>query len=892
MIMRKLNSRSLNVALAGGVSTVVMALSLTAQAQTGDAGDHHTRLLRYAQEIADGEQVVSQSKDIMMARRASADGSRFLYDTQNGAITIEHDGHTSVIPLISRVGVESRFSFDPISKRLSGNEAWIVAASNAMASASAETRVSIDLSTLQAGGQSIAVAFTLSRTPVVIDGVQALLIEFQAPPFSYTTPEGAEIVQWARGFAVIDRSSGDTYAAATQHRATLISGDGPIPLSIRTTLHAIRPDGAWKMKFDRSPEVSAALARLRETAGAEISPTDPDHSGSEAGGHVAGTAMRLDAAAFLALAGPGNPLVLSLAAADSSAALTGQLPVDAGVSASPSWPSDDIEAAMRSPAGRSPVPYAGAAQLAQTLADRVSSSIFVTAPAMPAVAYLPPEPEVELAASGPWAEEPQPPSSTPPDVGAALARFQAEMRLQKQLNDIIAAAQKHMRSNPNDQQTFNETMAQIQQQIRDMRADNASAKNPNDAIAEIAAAIRNAQQNSAGTMLDQIQRQIRDMQNAGSQANPSTVLDDLERQIRTMKSAPSSPQSNNDAIAKIAAKLQSLQHGQAETVLDQIERQIREIKNGSSTKSPTNVLDDIQRQIREMQSGASSRLVEGPLDSEGSSDSGFAELLVDLQAELEAAKNALKDDLIDGDWTDAEVEEINNFFANNAFDYTSMIGIIPTDLSRWGEWLATQNVRELERLAALAGYPNLASALSDAENIIRQSQDPGYRQWAMQAPSCNGPAGCGPSYLERWWMKQSIVALGDILADSRGIFSSGGFSDIGISGLNLAYLLRDHALEDGDIVQIRITQFGRVIYEGQVNLTNAGEVFNLIVGRGVASLEIFAVNEGFSSPNTAQITVDNVVRGEGTQTYSLNTGETATLRIEAGAKAGATGGTP
>lgn len=234
------------------------------------------------------------------------------------------------------------------------------------------------------------------------------------------------------------------------------------------------------------------------------------------------------------------------------------------------------------------------------------------------------------------------------------------------------------------------------------------------------------------------------------------------------------------------------------------------------------------------------------------------------------------------------IDSLDEFVNNNAFTYTSLVGVVETDLSRWEEWLTTQNVRELERLALLAGYPNLASALADAQNIIRQAQDPGYRRWAMQAPSCGGIGGCGPSYLERWHMKTSIVALGDILAASRDIFSTGGFSDIGISGLNLSYLLRDHGAEDGDIVRIRVSQFGHVTYEGQVNLTNAGENFGLLLGRGVASLEIYAVNEGSASPNTAQITVDNVVRGQGTQTYSLNTGQTATLRIEAGATAGGT----
>lgn len=231
------------------------------------------------------------------------------------------------------------------------------------------------------------------------------------------------------------------------------------------------------------------------------------------------------------------------------------------------------------------------------------------------------------------------------------------------------------------------------------------------------------------------------------------------------------------------------------------------------------------------------------------------------------------------EWTDFDDDDFPNT-GNLAYDFENMSGVVETDLSRWAEWLATQNVRELTRLALNAGYPNLASALADAENIIHYSQDEGYRRWAMQAPSCGGYVGCGPSYLERWAMKSSIVALGDILAQSREIFSTGGFTDIGISGLNLRYLLRDHSLEDGDIVQIRIRQFNRLIYEGRVSLTNAGENFNLQLGRGVASLEIYAENEGYSSPNTAQIRVDNVVRGEGTQTYSLNTGQTATLRIE------------
>ena len=306
------------------------------------------------------------------------------------------------------------------------------------------------------------------------------------------------------------------------------------------------------------------------------------------------------------------------------------------------------------------------------------------------------------------------------------------------------------------------------------------------------------------------------------------------------------------------------------------------------------MLQQLRLTEEQLPAGIGSQLVPGWIDPDSADAEEYRRLVAELQSEMGEVRRILERDetqTTEQPKLRSGFGEREEFYTNNAFNYTSMVGVVATDLSRWQEWLMTQNMRELERLADNAGYPNLASALADAQNILRQSQDPGYRQWALQAPSCNGPAGCGPSYLERWHMKQSIVALGDILADSRDIFSTGGFSDIGISGLDLSYLLRDHALEDGDIVRVRISQFGHVIYEGTVNLTNAGEVFGMLLGRGVASLEIFAVNEGSASPNTAQITVDKVVRGQATQTYSLNTGQTATLRIEAGAKPAPAAGT-
>lgn len=217
-----------------------------------------------------------------------------------------------------------------------------------------------------------------------------------------------------------------------------------------------------------------------------------------------------------------------------------------------------------------------------------------------------------------------------------------------------------------------------------------------------------------------------------------------------------------------------------------------------------------------------------------------------------------------------------------AYGYENMSGIVPTDLSPWAEWLATQDVKKLERLALQAGYPNLASALADAQNLIKNASDQGFRRWANQPPSCGGIVGCGPQYLERWAMKKSQVALGDILAESRDIFSTAGLSDIKISGFLLSYIMRDYSLEDGDIVDVVITQFGRKIFETRISLLNAGTDFNINLKPGVAAIEITAVNEGYSPPNTAAITINNVTEGESEQTYSLRTGETATLRVEPG----------
>ncbi|WP_370297950.1 hypothetical protein [Qipengyuania mesophila] len=217
-----------------------------------------------------------------------------------------------------------------------------------------------------------------------------------------------------------------------------------------------------------------------------------------------------------------------------------------------------------------------------------------------------------------------------------------------------------------------------------------------------------------------------------------------------------------------------------------------------------------------------------------------------------------------------------------AFTYESMVGQEP-DLAQWEEWLSTQDIAFLERLARAAGYPSLAFALQDAERIMRLSSDQGYRQYVNRGPNCAGTTGCTGS-VGPWKIAWATVKLGDILSQSREIFSTGGFSDIGISGFNLMYILRDFGVEDGDLIDVEISQFGRVIFSLKGHfLLNEGSPFNVGLRPGVAQMVITALNEGTLRPNTAEVTIANVVRGDATQTYSLETGQTAVLRIEADA---------
>jgi hypothetical protein len=227
-----------------------------------------------------------------------------------------------------------------------------------------------------------------------------------------------------------------------------------------------------------------------------------------------------------------------------------------------------------------------------------------------------------------------------------------------------------------------------------------------------------------------------------------------------------------------------------------------------------------------------------------------------------------------------------DFIDNNMLDYGGVTGkwlsgTVATDLSPYAEWLLGQDINRLNALARAAGYPNLAAALADSRNLIKKARDTGFRQWAWAPGVGTGAIGAWASEAQHE-LARAQVLLGDLLNDSRFIDSTAGLSNLAISGTTLSAIFADFGLEDGDIIDITITQLGATLFTQRLTLKNAGTAILTNLRQGVARVEIFAVNEGFASPNTAEISVNNVTAGDSVQQYSLQTGEIAILRVQTG----------
>jgi hypothetical protein len=870
------------MAPARGASFAALTLAVTVgimppAAQAAD--ETGVYILRFAREVADGRAVVSTSHDTVVARGRRGDRSLILHDIQAGAVTIERAEGTGALALASRRQVDASHAYDYREKRIAGTGASVAVFNDYLRplilqgpppGQDASWRVATTLAALgleEFGGAAVDIA--LQRSYLTNAGQPVVLIEFEIPAFAYGGAAGEATVHWARGFAVTDPSFSEIHAMGTQHRATVTDANGRmLPVSVRTSLHGIDRAGGWRMNFADAPAIRAAVDRTRATAGDRIASTTPVLDAAPIKPYPAVVAARLDFAALALGENGANPIPATLDAA--------MMPVpdaagdaDAGgaagtTSAAPAESSSrDVRlemleglngyiqndySAMRVDSSGATTTY----RTSETSADVPAEAVTVTRVVVDRNSE-------QMTPGG---------AGSSSDVGVQMLEG-LNSYIQKDYSEMRidpAGSGGYRRSETTGSQTsgnpFQEQLkVYINSDYQEMRFDPSRKDFTYRGSESSSPAIERAQQDA--TSGNPFQEQL----NVYINSDYQEMRFDPSRKDFTYRgsesSSPAIERAHLDALVSEMARAAELEARNA---------------GAGPRLTPVDTFDD----------GLPAWLQEewdrNPAGREAD-DTLYRLLLAEMERERAETQ---RDERRREQRESSGIDSLDEFVNNNAFTYTSLVGVVETDLSRWEEWLTTQNVRELERLALLAGYPNLASALADAQNIIRQAQDPGYRRWAMQAPSCGGIGGCGPSYLERWHMKTSIVALGDILAASRDIFSTGGFSDIGISGLNLSYLLRDHGAEDGDIVRIRVSQFGHVTYEGQVNLTNAGENFGLLLGRGVASLEIYAVNEGSASPNTAQITVDNVVRGQGTQTYSLNTGQIATLRIEAGATAGGT----
>jgi len=228
--------------------------------------------------------------------------------------------------------------------------------------------------------------------------------------------------------------------------------------------------------------------------------------------------------------------------------------------------------------------------------------------------------------------------------------------------------------------------------------------------------------------------------------------------------------------------------------------------------------------------------------------------------------------------TKYDPDSFQKFVDQNAFKYANMSGFFPPNMAAYEDFITLYGLDYLDRLAQRAGYPNIWAALGDIDFLVWQSQDPRFIDAAMSF-TCNVSWGVNYDCIGKNAQERAQLDLGQLLAESRGLFSDSGLSDVTINSRSLSYFLRDFGLEDGDIVDISVTQFGRTIFNGRTNLTNAGSTTNVNVFPGTASIEITAVNEGDVSPNTAEINIQNVIEGDSEQTFSLREGEVGTLKV-------------
>jgi hypothetical protein len=109
---------------------------------------------------------------------------------------------------------------------------------------------------------------------------------------------------------------------------------------------------------------------------------------------------------------------------------------------------------------------------------------------------------------------------------------------------------------------------------------------------------------------------------------------------------------------------------------------------------------------------------------------------------------------------------------------------------------------------------------------------------------------------------------------------TGGLSDITVSRRNVVITLTDNGAEiDNDTIDLLIN--GSYIAQGHVLEGGSGTSFEVALQPGGNLLEIYAVNEGSITPNTALLEVTDVIDGPVAQEWRLLAGETGSLTVTA-----------
>ena len=123
---------------------------------------------------------------------------------------------------------------------------------------------------------------------------------------------------------------------------------------------------------------------------------------------------------------------------------------------------------------------------------------------------------------------------------------------------------------------------------------------------------------------------------------------------------------------------------------------------------------------------------------------------------------------------------------------------------------------------------------------------------------------------ERYSPPFQIVRLGN----------TAGLSDVTVNSRHISItLIDDGSLVDGDRVDVFLN--GAKVIDNHTLVGGAGTVFSLDLLSGSNVLRVAALNEGTSSPNTAQLRISDVTVGAAVQSWRLLTGESGSLVIHA-----------